>query len=253
VLAPTGGLGYLTAGDLVFLYIAQHGSFDTTTTMNSDYGQPLSSSLAGTYQVNRVLSRVMSGGLLVYLECDADPAFIGIGPNSNNYYGMTMTKVYTAQTFQIGNSAKVVAYSYVSLISAVNPGGGVVPIIANLITMAAGASISADSSGFSGGIAAIGTAPCGNCTPVDCAQYAYLQPTTTYSGGQKGVSIAPYSEDPTVRQYCRGALANGGGGGNSYLASGGGGANICDNSGIYDWTGDGVRPFCSPSFLLGRY
>jgi len=85
--------------------------------------------------------------------------------------------------------------------------------------------------------------PCDTCPP-GCSTTNYIC-SNQELGGQRGASIAIYSEDPTVRRYCRGALGNAGGGGNNHNSPGGGGANVCANANVLSFTGDGVsQPNC---------
>jgi len=73
----------MTPGDLVFLYLAQDGTFDTTTDSPS-YGNMLSASTnAGRWQINRIASR---SGTDIDLECDLDPGIssLSIGCSLEN-------------------------------------------------------------------------------------------------------------------------------------------------------------------------
>jgi len=227
--------------DVVFLYLAQDGTFNTTDA--TSFGSMLSSSNAGQWQINRI-SSITSSSLtdaLIELECDVASVFTSLNPSSNFYYTAVVTKVILADILTLGPSVSLSALPYSSANGSTS--GGVVPIIANVIQMMSGSSISADAAGLSGGTVAKTTTPiCRWCNESPCLKLGYTC-SSANSGGQRGSSIAPYSEDPTVRGYCRGALANGGGGGNNHNTGGGGGANKCSDS--LSWTGDGVS--CSLS------
>ena len=222
----------LSVDDLVFLYLAQDGTFNTTDGNDRDYGSQTAPNNAGNWQINRVVTWL---GDLVTLECALPPAFLGIPPNALGYHRLVVTKFVVADVLSLTAGASIQAKPFSSLVPS-NTGGGVLPILANNILLGAGARISADAAGFPGGVPMNG----GGCT--DCAYCSvleYLCPDSA-NGGMKGASVAPYSEDASVRLYCRGALANGGGGGNTHNAPGGGGANVCNDVAQHSWTGDGV-------------
>jgi len=231
----------LKVGDLVFLYLAQDGKFNTTSVTSDDYGSllPGTTTNAGKWQINRVYQRA---GSVVRMECDLDPSFLGVTANANNYHTMVLTKFITAKQLTLTINAQITPVDFTSQLVSIfnfNFGGGVVPILARTISMASGSSIDASGKGFTGGTAMpIFPSPCTYCTD-PCAEDSYLC-TSPGQGGQKGASIAPFSEDSNVRNYCRGALANGGGGGNNHNAPGGGGANVCASANSIPWTGNGV-------------
>jgi len=136
-------------------------------------------------------------------------------------------------TLEAGSS--ITAHPFVSSISPSNQGGGVVAILTNSLQMAPSSTISATAKGFAGGVAQDAS------TSSDCSnkQTAYVCPNKDL-GAMKGASIVPYSEDSNVRQFCRGAVGNGGGGGNNHNGPGGGGANVCSDTLVRSWSGQGV-------------
>jgi len=213
----------LKEGDLVFIYLAQDGQFQTDD--NAQYGSLLSKSTnAGMWQINRITQVGNSG--VVSFECDLNPAFNNLGHSSSGQYSMVVTRIMLADTLSI--SASITAQPF-------SNGGGIVAIIANAVQMKE--KISADAAGFSGGTVSNSKGICYRCPYCSTANNLCSEARI---GGQRGASIAPYSEDRTIRGNCRGALANGGGGGNNHNAAGGGGANVCANMKWLNWTGDGV-------------
>jgi len=221
----------MVTGDLVLLYLAQDGTYDLASD-NINYGSTTSPNVnAGKWQINRIYSRVGSSDL-VQLECDLNPAFTPVSANGNNHHRMVISKFFVANTLTLSNGVVISASKFTATPSA--NAGGIVPILARSILMATSSKITADKSGFSGGVREAGS----NCISCffGCNEQSYT--CDQGDGGQQGASIVPYSEDPSVRGYCRGAMANGGGGGNSHNAPGGGGANVCSDS--ISWNGKGV-------------
>jgi len=234
-------LAELAPGDFVLLYLAQDGTFDASDSLN--WGNLQGATNAGVWQVNRVASRVST---TVIMECDLNPAFVGIS-FSGPYFTAVMTKIVVGDVVTLLPSASFEAVPWgLAGGSATNVGGGVVAIVANKILMSDNSRITTDGAGFSGGLKKPNNIflGCGLCLP-GCLTTNYVC-SDWNGGGMKGASIAPYSEDLSNRQYCRGATANGGGGGDNHGSAGGGGANVCADSGSKAWTGDGV----SVSFLF---
>jgi len=183
---------------------------------------------------------VNGAGDLIELECDLNPVFNAIPADSNDYHTMVMTQFLVADTISMSIASKIVAGPFTSKagLGYPNIGGGIVAILARLIVMDPGSSISASGAGFSGGNSSCGIPPvCTDCPP-SCSIGNYIAHDCSYAG-QKGASIIPYSENPVVRGYARGAGANGGGGGNDFRAAGGGGANVCADM-TKTWSGVGV-------------
>jgi len=235
-------------GDVVFLYLAQDGSFDISNT--SAYGSMTSTrSKAGTWQLNRITNITTENPYaIIELECDRDPAFdpASLQPSNNLYFTAVVTKVTLANVLIISTSTTLSAKPFSSLNT--SSSGGIVAIIAKEIRMRDGSSISADAAGFSGGVKepSFFAYQCKLCeSGGGCERPDFVCSSNSGVGGQRGASIARYSEDPSVRECCRGALANGGGGGNNHNAAGGGGANVCKET-TPDWTGDGVSSLFLP-------
>jgi len=157
----------------------------------------------------------------------------------NGYHQMVITEFIAASTVSLGANAILQATPFTSLASSSNQGGGVVAIVTNQLQMSDNSIISTTAAGFSGGIRQEAGSPCTQCAAPDSCYTPNYYCTSVNNGAQRGASITPYSEDLSVRQYCRGALANGGGGGNDHNAAGGGGANVCATAGT--WTGTGVK------------
>jgi len=241
----------LVDGDLVFLYLAQDGVSITDPTSRV-YGSltSVTTTSAGSWQINRILSR---SGDDVYLECELAPEFLNRPASINGYHTMVITKFFLANTISFFSFTTISAPPFSSQATGViaNSGGGVVAMLAKSIIMADGSTITADAAGFSGGEGAFAIPPCVNCNnataPCRTEDFSYINPNF---GAQRGSSIAAYSEDPLVRFYGRGALANGGGGGNNQNAPGGGGANVCSDADYLPWTGDGV---CVLFFFPSRF
>jgi len=223
------------------LYLAQDGSFDTTTTATNIYGAPSGNSNAGAWQIN-VVQSITPGvnNVIVRFECDLPTEFASIDTFSSGittYYRAVMTQFIIADTLTINTALSAPQFTSATT-STSNIGGGVVAVLANSIQMTTGSSISADQAGFVGGAILNQGYRCNiPCGPA-CNQKNYLY-TSYLDGALKGSSIVPFSEFLVTLHYGRGALGNGGGGGNNLNAGGGGGANICSSpTGI--WTGFGV-------------
>jgi len=232
-------------GDLILLYLAQDGSYETFDPALITYGQLTSTTNAGAWQINMVQSvTINAANSIVRFVCDLPAEFTSIGTSSagggQNYYRAVMTQFIMADTLTLTAGSAISAPPFKSVTP--GAGGGVVAIIANLINMADGSSINADGDGFIGGAEQNG-ADCTTCNFCNQKDYAY---DNIDFGAEKGASIAPFSESLAVRQYGRGALINGGGGGNNHNAPGGGGANVC-SSPTGTWTGRGV---CVPFPLV---
>jgi len=179
----------LAVGDLVFLYLAQDGTFDTSNT--AGFGAQTSSTVnAGKWQINRVLSRPSLTSVL--FECDLDPAFNNVPANSNGYHTMVLTRFVVASTLVLNPNVVLSAPVFSSHATISNQGGGVLPILAQSITMMSGSSINADYAGFSGGSVKHCTTTCAYCS-LGCNTIDWFVNSCDF-GGQRGASIAPYSE-----------------------------------------------------------
>jgi len=87
----------LTAGTLVFLYLAQDGNFNLSTT-TVDFGSLSSGTTkAGTWQINRILNRVGSSSV-VDLECELNPFFRNVS-SSNGYHRLVITRYVKTPQF----------------------------------------------------------------------------------------------------------------------------------------------------------
>jgi len=230
-----------TVGDLVFLYLAQDGSFDLSDTPSfGGLNPPSSTTNAGKWQINRVAGvQLNAPNTDVFLECDLDPSFVNV-PVVAGYHRMVITQFIVANTLTLQPFVKITppaAFTPVAT-TGTNLGGGVVPILARSIVMTDGTSINADHMGFAGpGIINGGSL----CFCPGCKTQNYVCSSASNCGARKGSSIVPYADSLVPSHLGRGAMANGGGGG--------GGANVCANANDYQWTGDGVSCFVVFSLL----
>ena len=109
--------------------------------------------------------------------------------------------------------------------------GGIIALeVETVLTLEA--NINADGAGFRGGQLSVLE---GNCIPV--SQNNYFYPTGNWRGSQKGEGIA---QEIIEKEWGRGPLATGGGGGNDHNAGGGGGANVFSGGQGGNRTPDGL-------------
>ena len=186
----------LQAGDTVLMIQMKGATVDTSNT--AAFGTILNYNNVGNYEYNEVLS--ISGNTVTLKYAIQRPYNIPGGkvqlvtvPQFTNY---TVTDTLTALPW---NGSK---------------GGIVVFGVDNTLTLSG--PIDVTGKGFRGG------GPL-NQTYYSCNQPSYFYNASSNNGGQKGEGIAEVGAD---KNYGRGPLANGGGGGNNTNAGGGGGSNV---------------------------
>lgn len=172
---------------------------------------------AGKYEYAEVLS--VSGSSTITLTC----------PIKNNYEAKDN---YRAQVVRVPRFTNLTVPTATSLISPKWDGekGGVVALeIEEDLNIQGTGSISADSSGFRGGVTFDdGNAAGGPGSIADVNTRGYLGSFSPAQGAEKGESIFGNVEDYNIlhSRYGYGAIANGGGGGGYHNAGGGGGSNV---------------------------
>ena len=199
----------LSKGDIIMLYQAQGASIDTSNT--AEFGKITNLNGAGNYEFALVSAVSLQGNTI---ELDQD--YPGL---KNSYLARGFTQIirvpqYTNVTIleNAGIDVEENSQGYRKN----KPGGIIAFFVQHKLKMEKNTYISAVGGGFSRGRIKFGTGGIysGN------SQYAVEEP---WEGGEKGEGIAGAAEDYPMMSYGRGALANGGGGGNSIAAGGGGG------------------------------
>lgn len=209
----TGFLSPISTGDLVFIIQVQGATIGSAD--DSTYGTINSYQNCGNYEYAEVAA--ISGLNGITLAC----------PLRNNYSTAGKTMVirvprYSALTINGGGSITCPAWN--------GSIGGIIAIEVYGVTMInSGGSIDASGKGFRGGSLIN--------SPSWYAVGNYRWATNDY-GAEKGESIAGSVTDYDLMggRYCKGAPANGGGGGSAHNGGGGGGAN---SGNIAGYTGNG--------------
>ena len=236
----------LAEGDLILIYQTQGAEVDVNTTaigwgsdytaQNSwsgfglggsnpewdptEYGQVLNYLSVGYYEYAEVAD--VNGTSEIILNCALQ----------HDYFADQHAQVVRVPRFEnltIENNASISTIEWDGAI------GGIVALeVNNNLQLTGTAEISADEKGFRGGekdnASALASGAGGS--------QGYLGSFTAGQGGEKGESIFGYHTeyDNISSRFCRGAIANGGGGANYHNAGGGGGSNV----GIGTFTGKGV-------------
>ncbi len=208
----------LCSGDLVMVYQAQGASINTTLNTNQ-YGNINAYNSAGLYEFKYV--QAISGNVITFQT---------VFTNSYSVLGRTqIIKVPQYSNLVINAGASITAKKWkdTTISTIVRRFGGIVAIHASNITN--NGTITASGMGFRGGAYtdAAGT-----------GITSYISMSAS-DGGEKGEGIFGYQTEYSANggRYCRGAPANGGGGGDAHNAGGGGGANGFNGN---VWSGEGV-------------
>jgi len=204
-----------TPGDLLLIIQLQGATINTADTPT--YGNVTSYNNSGNYEFVTIFS--VAGNTLNLPPCG--------GALQHNYTASGHVQVvrvpqYTTLTINAGASITAPAWNGTT--------GGVAAVHVQNTTTVNGA-IDVTGLGFRGGVRE------NNTTPPVANKPGYIY-NDSFSGAEKGESIAGFQADYDALggRYGRGAPANGGGGGNAHNAGGGGGAN--GDSGLI-WNGQG--------------
>lgn len=225
----------LTAGDLVLIIQMQGASVNCYTNPsntlsslpNTNYGAITNYNNAGNYEFAQVNS---VSGNTVYLDCPLQKNYTASGK-------VQLIKVPRYNNLTVNNPHIIYGTPWNG-----NSGGVIAIEVSGTLNINSGGKISADTIGFRGGRTNLR-----NSSPVyGVGDFGHLDKNY---GVYKGESIAG---DTTLYaslfsgKFGKGAVANGGGGGNAVNAGGGGGANAGDTS---LWNGKGNPDVSNPSWI----
>ncbi|HRS54204.1 MAG TPA: hypothetical protein P5250_05820, partial [Bacteroidales bacterium] len=212
----------LSTGDLLFIIQIQGAIINYNNDIN--YGEIIDYESCGNYEFAQVDSVI--DAFSIKLTC----------PITNNYKATGKTlivRVPRLTSLTINNGGILTCDNWNGY-----SGGVLVAEILNDIILNSGGVIDVSGKGFRGGIKYDTISEWG------VLDYRWYKKNT---GGEKGESIAGYhyEYDNMGGRFCRGAPANGGGGGNAHNAGGGGGANAGNTT---LWTGLGIPDISTPSW-----
>ncbi|PWH86824.1 T9SS type B sorting domain-containing protein [Brumimicrobium oceani] len=241
----------LEAGDLLLIYQIQAGDVNVnsypTTAWGSNYvvqnswfsqpdqyvsnyiefGEMLNYKNAGNFEFVEVLS--ISGTQNVTLTCPLAKNFV---TGTNNKTIVVRIPRFNNLTIPSNTSITTSAWNG-------NTGGVVAIEVNGTLSITGNGEISADSTGFRGGVA-VNDGATGNSVGsiTDINSRGFLGSNTPSQGSEKGEGIAggTIEYDALHTRYGYGAISNGGGGGGFHNAGGGGGANV----GVGNYYGYGV-------------
>ncbi|RYM33377.1 T9SS type B sorting domain-containing protein [Brumimicrobium glaciale] len=245
--------GALEAGDLLLIYQVQGGKADASdypTTagwgdvvvqfswfdpgvnngVNNyiEFGEMINYKNVGIFEFVEVLS--VSGTQNITLTCPLTKDFVaGIENNKTQ-----VIRIPRFNNLAIPNSTSITTPSWNGSI------GGVIAIEVNgTLNITGTGEISADSTGFRGGLPVNNGAAAGSAGSIsNINDRGYLGSQSASEGSEKGEGITGGSIEYDVlhTRYGYGSLANGGGGGGYHNAGGGGGSNV----GVGNFYGYGV-------------
>ncbi len=206
--------GTLEAGDLLFIIQIQGASI--TTPDDSTYGDIVNYNGAGNYEWMEVDSVDLANNTIAF-SCGLEHNYSASGKTQ-------IVRVPRYSNLTIQSNARITSPQWNGIT------GGIVVIETNAnLSIQANASVDVSGLGFRGG-----------STGTSASVFGGLQYRTTIEseGAEKGEGIAGSQTDYDILngRFCRGAAANGGGGGNAHNSGGGGGANAGNPS---LWTGKG--------------
>ena len=207
------------AGDKVLVMQMQDNVIGSNTSNNSNFGNLSTIGNAGKYEVATILAVVRTGIL---------PTLITLTAPLNNLYNTGSNSNVQLITFPTLGSGNYTTTANISAIPWNGNYGGVVAFSVNGI-LTLNHSITADNSGFRGGVADVSTNPYGSCN-----SGTYFNAVHPFYGN-KGEGIY----NPTNANYAagKGKIINGGGGGNTINAGGGGGGNFtAGGDGYFGWS-----------------
>lgn len=212
-------------GNMIIVMQMQDSVIGTFTTNVASFGSIDNILSAGLFEVAQILSHTESGSVPTSISLSA--------PLSNTYRTGTHSRVQVITFRDLGANYTTTAAIGTSAWNGTL--GGVTAVSASSVLTLAH-SISANAAGFRGGVK---NTPNG-FTACDAATYINAL-ATRYAGKGEGI----YRNTNSAFAAARGAIANGGGGGNDVNAGGGGGGNYLSGGvGGSGWTGAGTG--CNP-------
>jgi gliding motility-associated-like protein len=223
--------GALQAGDLIMLIqiqgtiirdVSQLSSSGDTTWGRVAPGDYYST---GLYEFRQVVS--VPNATTINIDCGTTNAYVQNGGTARKPMVVRVPR-YTTLTINAGGVLTCDDWNGTI--------GGVLAVeVQGNLTVNLGGAIDATGKGFRGG-SLVGD----NNTSFGVAD---VSSTNNSLGAEKGESVAGYQAEYDVfgGRYCRGAPANGGGGGDAHNAGGGGGANAPNGtSATAYWSGNGI-------------
>ncbi len=225
----------LSPGDLVLVIQMQGASVNSyanpsntvASLPNVNYGAITNYNNAGNYEFVQVNS---VNGNTVYLDCPLQKNYTASGK-------VQLIKVPRYANLTVNNLHTIYGTAWNG-----NTGGVVAVEVSETLTINNGGKISADTIGFRGGKANLR-----NSSPAyGVGDFGHLDKNMgTYKGESIAGDTALYAALFSGR-FCKGAVANGGGGGNAVNAGGGGGSNAGDTS---MWNGNGNPDISNASWI----
>lgn len=216
--------GPLAAGDLIMV-IQMQGAAINGTAADSTWGAVTNYNNCGLYEFAEIAG--IPNSTTINLSCSL----------KNGYTAAGKTQVVRVPRF---SSLKILSGGTLTCSAWDGTKGGIVTAeVKGNTEIESGGFIDATGKGFRGGVTANSFGP--------DVTHLFVS-NSNGNGSAKGESIAGYNSDYNIYggMYCKGAPANGGGGGNSWNCSGGGGAN----AGILnEWTGNGTPDTTNPSWI----
>ncbi len=214
--------GNLSPGDLVMI-IQMQGASILSHVYDSTWGSITSYNNCGLYELREVLS--VPNSTTINFTC----------PLINNYSDTGSVQVVRVPRYS------TVAVNAGGVITADAWNGQTGGIIAAEVlgSTSINGSINADTLGFRGGQLV-------NMSGASHSVYNF--DSSAHNGGEKGEGIAGFEASYTIYggPYCRGAAANGGGGGDAWNTAGGGGGN---GGNVAGYNGNGNPDVSNPSWI----
>lgn len=199
-------------------YTVQNSWFSNGTLDTTEFGQVMNYKNAGYFEYAEVVS--ISGENIINLSCGLSKSFVVSGH-------VQVIRVPRYENLTVSNNASISAPNWNG-----SSGGVVAAEINGELILTGTGSISADEVGFRGGVSDNQSAQ----ASIADKDNGYLGSFDPDQGAEKGEGIFGfYTEyDNKYSRYCRGAIANGGGGANYHNAGGGGGSNVGSGN-FYAW------------------
>lgn len=225
-------------GDKVIVMQMQDSVIGTFTTNVASFGSIGNIRSAGLFEVAQILTHTESGSV---------PTTISLSTALSNSYNTGSRSRLQVITFR-NLGANYTTTAAIGTLAWNGTLGGVTAVsVSSVLTLAH--SISANAAGFRGGVKNTpnGYTACDNTTYINAL-------ATRYAGKGEGI----YRNTNVAFDAARGAIANGGGGGNDVNAGGGGGGNYLSGGvGGSGWvsSGAGCSPIAGglPGVSLGTY
>ncbi|HVU58434.1 MAG TPA: T9SS type A sorting domain-containing protein [Puia sp.] len=195
----------LSVGQRVLIYQAKGATYNTNNA--ATFGDISAANAAGAYEFNTICT-INSNDVLLRDQ------FV------NTYNATGQVQLVTLPSYSSVTIGGTVTAPFWD--PATGTGGIVALEASGTITLSADIDVSGR--GFQGGALVNWPLPTYDCSVLDNynAYYYPFQTSGNFTGGKKGEGIGPYT---TGKEYGRGKMTNGGGGGNNANSGGGGGGN----------------------------